>query len=107
MNDFRVCPVCRKWGWFDRPSGNHVCAPVWEARLAGEDDFSWITVHASLAEDAAEEFAEQCDRDGEYGIVKSGGADVEVRKPGETEITRFEITAETVPQYSAYKKLNI
>ena len=98
MRDFQRCPVCRKYDWTD----THRCAPVWEARLhetRGEEE--WTEVHASDAEEAAEKFCEQYDRDGEYGIINSGSAEVEVRKPGDDAVTRFDVSAETIPQYSA------
>lgn len=101
MSDFQRCSICGKYDWLAK----HKCAPVWEARIheaKWEED--WTEVHASDAEEAAETFCEQHDCDGEYNIVQSGSAEVEVRKQGEDAVTLFDITAETIPQYSAYER---
>jgi hypothetical protein len=101
MRDFNRCKVCGKYDWLD----THKCAPVWEARIhttKWEED--WTEVHATDAEEAAENFCESYDRDGEYSIIRSGDAEVEVRRPGGDAVTIFDITAETVPHYSARER---
>jgi hypothetical protein len=69
-----------------------------------DDADDWRTVHAGDDETAAEKFAEERDRDsGDYPILNSGGDEyyIFVRKPGETEVTKFAVSAESIPHYSA------
>jgi hypothetical protein len=99
MSDYKwdYCPTCKKFDELVR----HKCDPTWEARLEGGGDDEWITVYAMDNEDAAEEFCEKYDRDDEYSIINHGSAVVEVRKREGEEVVKFDVEAETVPQYSA------
>ena len=93
------CRTCGKFG----TEGVHKCPQIWEVRLyetRWEED--WIEVHAADAEDAATTFAEQYDQGGDYDIIRRGSAEVEVRKLGETEVTQWDIQAESIPQYHAW-----
>ena len=104
IGDFLQCKVCRDWGWFGGANMNHVCKPRWECRGEWLDDSDWEDIHAYDAETAAEKYAERYDREGgEYTIVSSRHSDwiILVRKPGEDDIGRWVIKAETVPQYRA------
>lgn len=86
------------------PARPHQCSPVWEARVVTSrpDDSEWEAVHARDAEQAAEKFAEQHDSNcGDYPILNSGEETVEVRREGAAESQRFEVRAESVPQYHA------
>ena len=97
MTDFHRCPHCQ--GWTSSPS--HKCPPIWEVRLhetKWEED--WSEIHALDPEGAAERFAEQCDQGGDYNIIRSGSAEIEVRKPGSAEVFIVDIAAESVPEYS-------
>lgn len=94
--NYRRCPVCDTFAWMDR----HVCPSVWMCRLEGNDN-DWSTIYALDPEDAAERFAEQYDSGGEYTIVREGEARVEVQLQDRETIKLFEVTAESVPQYSA------
>jgi hypothetical protein len=83
---------------------NHVCAPEWECRLEDHGDEDWETIHALDAETAAEKFAEVYDCEGgEYAIVggRIRNCIIQVRKPDGSDVTRWAIEAETVPQYRA------
>jgi hypothetical protein len=106
MEGFQRCPNCNKFGWFGEKFGReHQCAPIWEARLLEtkwEND--WIEVRAHDAEEAAREFCEQYDSDGDYSIIQRGSAEVEVRKPGEDGVTIFDVSAESVPTYYAHAR---
>jgi hypothetical protein len=99
MSDWGKCKTCSSYGWL----GSHKCDPVWEARIYGDGD-DWYEVHASDAEDAAARFAEEYDQGGDYDIIKRGSAEVEVRKQGEEVIQLIDVTAESVPQYSAWER---
>lgn len=106
MEGFQRCPTCQKFGWFGEKFGReHQCAPIWEARLHEtkwtED---WIEVRAQDAEEAAREFCERYDCEGEYSIIRRGSAEVEIRKPGEDTITIFDVSAESVPTYYAHER---
>ncbi|MCK1503905.1 hypothetical protein [Bradyrhizobium sp. 18] len=109
MEGFERCPNCQKWGWFGVKFGReHQCAPIWEARMHetkwNED---WTEVRAHDAEEAAREFCERYDCDGEYTIIQRGAAEIEVRKPGEDRITIFDVFAESVPTYYAHERKEI
>jgi hypothetical protein len=102
MSDFRKCTVCREWGWFDGKLGNHICKPSWEARLLETKwENGWTDCRGRDAEEAASNFCQRYDSDGEYSIIQSGEAEVEVRKLGSDEVTVVEISAESVPTYYA------
>ena len=99
MSNYVKCRTCDKWG----AEGVHKCPPIWEVRLyetRWEED--WVEIYAADAADAATTFAERHDQGGDYDIVRRGSAEVEVRKLGETEVTQWDIQAESVPQYSAW-----
>jgi hypothetical protein len=101
--DFRLCKTCGEHGWFDQAFGNHVCPPIWEASMVGDDD--WHEVRAADAETAAEKFCQQYDSGGDYDIIRRGSAEVEVRKPGDGgEVTVWDVTAESVPEYRAWQR---
>lgn len=99
MSDFKKCPTCQKHDFLSR----HKCAPAWEARVFGDGD-EWNEVHGWDAEDAAAKFAEQYDEGGDYDIIRRGSAEIEVRKQGDEAITLVDISAESVPQYSAHAR---
>lgn len=74
--------------------------------MSDNHDDEWGNTYANSAEDAAAKFAEDYDRNGgEYSIVSHGGADIDVRKPGEDAIRTFTVSAETVPEYSCYEEI--
>lgn len=108
MSDYVRCKRCGGWGWTGELAGRygaHACPPIWEARILKtrwEND--WTEVHARDAEDAASKFCERYDSDGEYSIIQDGGAEIEVRKLGEDQITQVEISAESVPTYYAHAR---
>jgi hypothetical protein len=91
------CPTCKKYGWLD----THKCAPVWEVRIKGDEE--WSEQHGDDPEDAAADFAERLDHNSnEYEIVSRGGDEFEVRKPGETEILSVRVYAQMVPTYTGH-----
>ena len=103
--DFRKCLVCGEHGWFDSPTRNHVCAPVWEARIyTREYEEDWHTVYAHDAEQAAAKFCETYDQNGEYNIVRCGGEEIEVRKSEGSEVFFVAVDAENVPHYYGHLK---
>jgi hypothetical protein len=95
-SNYDRCKKCGGWGWID----SHTCPPIWEARVHETKwEEHWHEVYARDAEDAAEKFAERSDCEGDYTIIQTGCAEIEVRKLGETETVIVDISAETVPQY--------
>ena len=77
---------------------------VWRPEL-DETEEDAREVFAVDAEQAAEDFAEWDDADGDYTIVRGGDATLHVRakdKPGAAEV--FVVSGETVPQYTARAK---
>lgn len=111
MSDFRRCAVCGEHGWFntkttDLTTMNHVCAPVWEARIfTRQYEEEWRTVHATDAEDAAAKFCEEYDQDGDYDIIRRGGEEIEVRKPDDENIIIVDVDAESVPHYYGHARV--
>lgn len=101
VSNYGRCSICREYAFLDR----HRCPPIWEARIHEtkfEED--WSEVYADSADSAAAKFAEEYDAGGDYTIIRRGSAEVEVRKPGETEFIIFDIQAESMPQYSAWAR---
>lgn len=101
-SDHKRCLVCKEWDWFP----GHQCAPIWEVRMhetKWEED--WSQIHALSASSAAEKFCDERDSGGDYDIIREGNAEIEVRKPGDAEVTIFDISAESVPQYTAYERI--
>lgn len=93
------CAICGKFGYVN----SHRCNPEWEWR--SDDIFSageWCNgrVRARDAEDAALAAGESYD-EGEYTLVRGGEATIWVRQIGTTEISKWTVTAESVPQYYA------
>lgn len=106
MSDYQRCKRCGEYGWTGESAqrfGFHTCLPMWECRIAGNGD-DWDEVYAREAEQAAEKFCDQYDSNGDYTIIQAGEAEVDVRRPGEDEITQWKIAAESVPHYRAYPK---
>lgn len=100
IKDYRRCTTCGEWGWFNRPSLNHVCAPRWEARLY-EPRFNeeWSEVYAQDIEGAAARFCETYDQGGDYDVLRRGSAEIEVRKYDTDKIVVVDVSAENVPHY--------
>lgn len=107
MSDYERCPKCHQYGWVK----THTCKPFeacvdWSpdtapwSRQPREDE--WTDARsAGDAEDAAEHFCERYDADGDYTIVSRGSGRVWIRDE-EGVVTRWTISAESVPQYHAY-----
>jgi hypothetical protein len=96
---------CMTCGEFLYSSGRHACPPVYEARFdrPEKDDRDWQNVRARGAEAAAEKFAEEYDIYNEYNILRQGDRCEEIAevRDGEGAITRWRITAESLPHYYA------
>ncbi len=108
MSDFRKCPTCDEYGWFDmQHSRNHTCAPTWEARIfTRQYEEEWTSVHGLDAEEAAAKFCEQYDAGGDYDIVRRGGDEIEVRKSEGDEVIIVDVSAESVPHYYGHARAN-
>jgi hypothetical protein len=100
MSDYQRCKTCGVYGWV----GTHRCPPVWECRrVVPWDDEEWTDVYATDARNAAEEFCDIFDSDGDYMIIRHGSATIDVRKKDSDVAERFEVSAESVPRYTAVK----
>lgn len=102
MSNYVKCRTCGHWGFADK----HACPPIWEARIfetKWQND--WTEVYATDAEDAAERFAEEYDQGGDYTIIRDGNAEIEVRRQGSDEAAIFDISAESVPEYTAHARI--
>jgi hypothetical protein len=102
---FERCPTCNKFDFLDR----HKCLPaykVWQFWDDEKDDEKELeeyaeTVYAFGHEEAAEEWAEDDDAQGDYTIVGGSETKVKVKKVGEDIIKIFEVSGESIPKYSA------
>ena len=95
----RTCEKCGQW-W---PPPYHRCKPVYLVWCDsdGETEADAVEVRATDAEDAAESMAETQDADSaEYSIVGGQDATFTVKAPGGT-VTRWTVSGESVPSYSA------
>src|SRR5450759_1196350 len=108
MSDFRKCPACGEYGWFNAPILAHVCAPVWEARIyTRKYEEDWHEVHANDAERAAAKFCETYDQNGDYDIVRRGGEEIEVRKLDDDKVIIVDVESESVPHYYGHARAEI
>lgn len=83
---------------------SHRCPPEWEAwspdEGRGEEDA--MVVRGRDAYEAARQFAERSDSDGDYGILRGREATVFVRPAGrDCPPVRYRVTGESVPTYYA------
>jgi len=92
---------CKKCGKFAIWPESHKCPPLWELNEPEYDEDHWEQIYAIDEETAAEEWADKTDAEGDYSIVDGSPAIVLIRKYGETETKKFEVTGETVPEYRA------
>ena len=82
---------------------SHVCPPMFLSELI--DGYSEAhPTRAHNAQAAAEKFCELHDAGGDYDIISTGEAEVRVTDPRTGEVTLWDITAESVPSYSANAK---
>lgn len=99
MSDTRQCSTCDGWIYGD---AYHCCPPKWLVWSAdsGEDDAREI--YATDESDAAEKWAEREDlNSAEYSIVRGNSVTVCVRGTVAGAVTRFDVSGESVPSYSA------
>lgn len=96
------CRTCGKLFILSGDADRHVCPPefeVWEDRT----DRKWgRRIHAADPEEAAEQWAEDDDCGGDYGIVDGRSTPIVcVARIGEIAFERFEVEGEAVPRYRA------
>lgn len=84
------------------PQVRHECPPVWWCWSPDDDENSddAVPMYASGHEEAAQRWAEQRDRDGDYMIVRGSSKLVFVRGPNDAEY-RYRVSGEFVASYSA------
>lgn len=93
-------PFCKHCDKHYHEGYQHACPPLWEARVFETKwQNEWHEVHGNDPEQAAARFCEIYDRNGDYDIVRRGGDEIEVRKPGDDEIIMVDVSAESVPHY--------
>jgi len=98
-----MCKTCGSWMMFPN---SHRCPPKFDVIDAdggyGKDPWQWAkAIFAHDAETAAEKYADQSDCEGDYSIIRGNEATILVRDEA-GEITRWTVTGESVPSYSAY-----
>jgi DNA topoisomerase VI subunit B len=96
----KECPRCKHFRLYDCRCILFQCAQPWKGKVQEVD---WNNVYAIDAETAAEEYAENSDCENDYTIIRNGEAEIWVRDP-ENNIVVFDITSESVPQYSATER---
>lgn len=70
------------------------------------DDCQWQEMRAYDEQDAASDFAQKYDSDGDYTIIKRGDAEVWV-KDAAGQITKWDIEAYSDPTYVATPKVTV
>ena len=98
LGEYRRCPVCKNWG-FEK---THTCAKKWEAICIdrhGEDE-AYPVFSNGDEEDAAIAFAEKNFGDWEYPEEM----EIWVRKNGNEPWSKFDISVESVPSFTATPK---
>jgi len=102
------CDRCKEWRANPKrcPCELFQCQEDWSPQRSPwskqPDPDNWTDVYALDAEEAAKQFAEESDRGGDYVIISSGSGRVWVRNATDT-VTRWNIEAESVPEYRAYE----
>lgn len=90
------CATCKAYMVFPE---RHTCPPEWEVRDADDcNDLDWEIVREHDEEEAATKYAEESDSNGGEGPHERA---VLVRKPGGTDVKRFEITFDYSVDYRA------
>ena|ERR1700723_495117 len=96
-NDFVRCPVCSSYGW----SSTHRCPPLWDWRCAENfDEDEWAYIRARDPEEAAMKAAEIYDAE-DYSLLRGNVVTIMVRDRTTLVVTKWECSAEAVPQYYA------
>lgn len=96
--------ICGEAGLLESTLMPHRCKPQFEWRsddLHGEDE--WRSIRATNEEAAAIAAAEDYDEVGEYCLLRGEAAVISVRNPRTGTVTRWTISGESVPRYSAEK----
>jgi hypothetical protein len=88
------CKTCGNFKMFD----SHLCPPAFKCLPEGETYEE--TIYARDAETAAEKYAEQFDSEYDYSILRGTAMRMQVTSP-DGEVSYFEVTGESVPEYSA------
>ncbi len=93
--------ICKNCGQFKGVSRDHECAPCWQSVRPEygdpEDESTFYNAFGEEAEDAALDIAERKFSDWEYPRE----VEIWVRKNPTDEWSKFEITVESVPSFSA------
>ncbi len=76
------------------------CYPKWDVREKDTPD-SVLEIHASDAEHAAERYGEICDREFDHAILEGFPIEVEVRRVGDRNWTRYHLSGRMEPTYQA------
>lgn len=104
MSEYERCSACGEFGFIK----GHTCPPTWDVYCPahGEDEDDARIFYAHSASEAAEKWAKRSDHESaEYSIARGDEEAVcRVRRVGAEEWEEYEVSGETVPRYSAYKK---
>lgn len=92
---------CKTCGRFMLYPDTHRCPPLFDARWEECDDDEWEQFREYDHDKVAERYAERRDADGDYNIVSGSDIIVLVRKHGEDDIKRFNVSGHSVPEYTA------
>lgn len=98
MSNYVKCPICKEYGWKDI----HTCQPAWDViRPDYHDENDPKCSYGYDAESAVIKFAE----DNFYNWEYPNPIEIWIRKSEEDEWQKFEVEVESVPSFSAYKKV--
>lgn len=90
------CPTCEEF--FE--TGDHRCPPVFE--VCRDGGIEWRRIYARSYDEAAEKWAEEADSNSaEYEILGGAHTIVLVRELGTEKESRFRVTGESEPVYTA------
>ncbi len=101
QSTFDACKRCGRYVW----NGDCRCVRF-EAAIPWRDsvnDCDWSEIYATEAEYAAEVYAERSDCEGDYTMIRNSEGEVWIRD-SDGVVTKWHITAESVPQYSASQR---
>lgn len=101
--DFKRCPTCKEMDVLPR----HRCPPAWQVWEEGEEtEAEARTIYATRPDTAAEGWAKEYDRAAGDEIADGETVTVVVKATDGT-LTRWRVSGEMVPQYSASPALSL
>ena len=96
MSEFIKCTICKEYHWI-----NEKCKPIYFVNYPDYHGDEWQEVRANSHKEAAENYCDWHDSQGDYDIIGDGGLDEIFIKDAEGVVKKFSVDARAEPTYSA------